>query len=89
MEGSASRKVPDGKLVEVSVSYGEEFRDVAIRGDFFLEPPTVEPLEAAVEGLPVDSDRDRIVDAIRSVDVQLIGFDAEDLAVTLQEATNR
>jgi len=90
MEGTASRKVPDGKLVTVSVTYDDAFEDVAIRGDFFLEPPAaLEEVEAAVEGLPTDSDRTQLVTAIQSVDAQLIGFDADDLAIALQEAVTQ
>lgn len=89
MEGTATHKVSDGKLVEVRVTYDEEFEDVSIRGDFFLEPPSaLEKLEAAVEGLPTDSDRARLVAAIQTVEAQLIGFDANALATALMEAVN-
>ncbi|UPM45115.1 hypothetical protein [Halocatena salina] len=90
MEGTAAHKVSDGKLVEVRVTYDEAFENVTIRGDFFLEPPTaLEELEAAIEGLPTDSDRARIVGAIQGVEAQLIGFDAEALATALEEAVHR
>ncbi|RRJ31522.1 hypothetical protein [Halocatena pleomorpha] len=88
MEGTATHKA--GKLVEVRVTYDDELEDVTIRGDFFLEPPdALEELEAAIEGLPTDSDHARIVSAIQRVDAQLIGFDAETLATALEEAVHQ
>jgi lipoate-protein ligase A len=90
MDATASRKVPDGKLVRVRVTYDDRFESVAVRGDFFLEPPSaLADIEAAIEGLPVDASEERLVSAIESVDARLIGFDAADLAATLREAVDR
>ena len=80
-EGTASVKVPDGKLVRVAATYDEQFRDVTITGDFFLEPPgALADLETAIEGEPVDASREQLVAAIEAVDARLIGFTATDLA---------
>ncbi len=81
MHNSATINVPDGKLLEVTVSYDDRITDLRLTGDFFLEPPESRAeLEAAVEGHPVDVSRERLVAAIERVDARLIGFDAEHLA---------
>jgi lipoate-protein ligase A len=87
MHNSATVNVPDGKLLEVTVSYDERLTDVRLTGDFFLEPPESRAeLEAAVEDHPVDVSRERLVAAIEAVDARLIGFDAEHLAEATLEA---
>lgn len=87
MDGNASVKVPDGKLVRVSVTYDERLEDVQITGDFFLEPPDARRrLETAIEGHTVDVSRADLVDAIEAVDARLIGFSASDLADATLEA---
>lgn len=85
--GSASRKVPDGKLVSVRVRYDDRIRVVELRGDFFLEPPEALPeIETAVEGLPVDATEDAIAAAVRAVDAELIGFDAPAVGAAVRDA---
>jgi lipoate-protein ligase A len=87
MHGTASRKVPNGKLIRVAVDYGDTYESVTITGDFFIEPPeALEALAVAVEGHPVDANHAELVTAIRGVDAQLIGFDADDLAAALRAA---
>ena len=87
MHNSATVNVPDGKLLEVTVSYDDRITDLRLTGDFFLEPPeSRRTLEAALEGQPVDVSRERLVAAIESVDARLIGFDAEHLAEAVLEA---
>lgn len=87
MEATGSVKVPDGKLVRVSVTYDETIESVRITGDFFLEPPSaLEDLEAAIEGLPADASGADVVEAVEQVDAHLIGFGAEDLAAATMEA---
>mgnify|MGYP006299306671 CR=1 FL=1 len=87
MHNSATVNVPDGKLLEVDVTYDDRLTDVRLTGDFFLEPPESRAaLEAAVEGHSVDVSRERLVEAIDAVDARLIGFDAEHLAEATLEA---
>jgi lipoate-protein ligase A len=89
MEGRASRKVPDGKLVSVRVAYDERITDCAVRGDFFLEPPdALVDLERAVKGLPADASVDRIAEAVAAVDATLVGFGATDLARAVRAAVD-
>ncbi|MFO7834205.1 MAG: hypothetical protein R6V31_09170 [Halohasta sp.] len=81
MHNSATINVPDGKLLEVAVTYDDRITELRLTGDFFLEPPESRAaLEAAIEGQPVDVDHKTLVTAIEAVDARLIGFDASHLA---------
>ncbi|WP_253736865.1 hypothetical protein [Halohasta salina] len=87
MHNSATVNVPDGKLLEVGLSYDDRITDVRLTGDFFLEPPeSRRALEAALEGQPVDVAHETLVEAIEAVDARLIGFDAGHLADATLEA---
>lgn len=87
MQATASVKVPDGKLVQVDVTYGDDIEAVAITGDFFLQPPeALADLEAAIEGQPADVDVETLTERIAAVDADLIGFSASDLAEITVEA---
>lgn len=87
MDGTGSVKVPDGKLVRVHATYDDRIEAVEITGDFFLEPPTaLEELESALEGQPADASASDLRAAIESVDAELIGFGADDLATATLEA---
>ncbi len=89
MMGTASRKVPNGKLVSVRVAYDERITACALRGDFFLEPPeALADLERAVEGLPADATVDRIAAAVETVDATLVGFDATDVGRAVRAAVD-
>lgn len=90
MHGEASKKVPNGKLVNIEVQYSDVFEDVEIRGDFFLEPPqALEAIESRLEGLPVDSEREEIIDTMKFVNADLIGFSYSDIVDVLFKATGR
>jgi lipoate-protein ligase A len=87
MHNSATVNVPDGKLLEVGLSYDDRITEVRLTGDFFLEPPESRAaLEAAIEGQPVDVSREVLLAAIEDVDARLIGFDAGHLAEATLEA---
>ena len=87
MHDSATLKVPNGKLLEVEVTYDDRVTNVNVTGDFFLEPPESHAaLEAALEGHPTDVSRATLSEAIQGVDATLIGFDAEHLAAATLEA---
>ncbi|SDD54162.1 hypothetical protein [Natrinema hispanicum] len=87
MHDSATLKVPNGKLLEVEVTYDDRVTNVNVTGDFFLEPPESHAaLEAALEGHPTDVSRATLIEAIQGVDATLIGFDAEHLAAATLEA---
>jgi len=87
MHDSVTVNVPDGKLLEVAISYEDRITDVRLTGDFFLEPPEGRAdLEAAIDGQPADVSRETLVEAIEGVDARLIGFDAGHLADATLEA---
>ena len=87
MHNSATVNVPNGKLLEVDVSYHDRITDVQLTGDFFLQPPESRAaLEAAIENQPVDVSREALVEAIENVDARLIGFNAGHLADATLEA---
>ncbi|UYG15446.1 lipoate--protein ligase family protein [Brachybacterium huguangmaarense] len=87
-------KVRGGKLVSVEVeSDGETVTSAHVFGDFFLEPDdALEDIDAAIVGQGVDATAAVLSRAIterleaRGEPVQLIGFDAEAVAVAARRA---
>ena len=84
-------KVPGGKLVVVDLEVVDGIiREFSLAGDFFLEPDGALPaINAAVNGLPADSDAGRLTDAVQSAlpkDAVLLGFSAEAVATTIRRA---
>ncbi|HEY1531722.1 MAG TPA: biotin/lipoate A/B protein ligase family protein [Galbitalea sp.] len=84
-------KVPGGKLVVVDLEVVDGIiRDFSLAGDFFLEPDSaLADINAAVNGLPADSDAKRMTEVIQSVlpkDAVLLGFSAESVATTIRRA---
>jgi lipoate---protein ligase len=84
-------KVPGGKLVVVDLEVVDGvIRDFSLAGDFFLEPDSaLADINAAVNGLPADSDAKRMTEVIQSVlpkDAVLLGFSAEAVATTIRRA---
>jgi len=80
-----SKKVENGKLVKIDAELDERFNEVKIHGDFFIEPADkLGDIRELVEGLERDFDREKIVDEIESLDADLIGFSAGDIADILE-----
>lgn len=83
--GKASVKVENGKMVNVRV----EDDNVYLTGDFFLEPAEArEDIEQVLHDFR-DSAGESIVDAIKSIDAELIGFSAEHVAEAFQKARDQ
>lgn len=87
-------KVPGGKLVVVDLEVKEgKLTDFRLAGDFFLEPDSaLETINSAVNGLPADSDLDRITSAVKSAlpqDALLLGFGPESVAIAIRRALSR
>ena len=87
-------KVPGGKLVVVDLDDVDgRINGFRLAGDFFLEPDDALPLiDAAIEGLPVDSDAATIADAVRRSlpeGAVLLGFSPEAVAVAVRRALSR
>ncbi|MFO7793376.1 MAG: hypothetical protein R6V35_00170 [Candidatus Nanohaloarchaea archaeon] len=81
-----SKKVENGKLVKIDADLGEEFKNVKVHGDFFIEPADkLENIRELIEGLERDFDREKVVDKIENLDAELIGFSAEDIVDVLEK----
>lgn len=84
-------KVPGGKLVVVDLEVRDgSIADFHLAGDFFLEPDSaLADIDAAVNGLPVESDVATIAAAVRKAlpaGAQLLGFSPEAVGTTVRRA---
>ncbi|WP_144792926.1 biotin/lipoate A/B protein ligase family protein [Microbacterium paludicola] len=84
-------KVPGGKLVVVDVEVADgRLKDFRLAGDFFLEPDSaLDDINAAVNGLPAESDATVIADAVRGAlpaGAQLLGFTPESVGAAVRRA---
>ncbi|WP_223622545.1 biotin/lipoate A/B protein ligase family protein [Microbacterium sp. EST19A] len=84
-------KVPGGKLVVVDLEVEDDrIARFRLAGDFFLEPDTaLEDINAAVNGLPVESDATVIAAAVRKAlpdGAQLLGFTPEAVGTAVRRA---
>ncbi|WP_309065606.1 lipoate--protein ligase family protein [Microbacterium sp.] len=84
-------KVPGGKLVVVDLDFEDGLiRRFHLAGDFFLEPDTaLADIDAAVEGMPVESDASTIAAAVRAAlpdGAQLLGFSPEAVGTAVRRA---
>ena len=84
-------KVPGGKLVVVDLEVTEgRISAFRLAGDFFVEPDEVVPaIEAAVLGLPADTDAAALLTAVRDAlpdGAVLLGFSPEAVATTVRRA---
>lgn len=87
-------KVRGGKLVSVDVeARDEKIARVHVFGDFFLEPDeALEDIGDALTGMPVEATAAQLAAAItarldaRPEPVQMIGFDAEAVAIAVRRA---
>lgn len=85
MSYEASRKVSDGKLVNIEFDLEDNrFKNVNITGDFFVQPPSaLEDLKTRLEGEKPESN---LKNVLEDVEADLIGFSREDIAKTVQKA---
>lgn len=84
-------KVPGGKLVVVDLEVaGGKIADFHLAGDFFLEPDdALQDIDAAVTGLPVETDAAAIAAAVRAAlpeGAQLLGFTPESVGTAVRRA---
>ncbi|MBX3100653.1 MAG: lipoate--protein ligase family protein [Salinibacterium sp.] len=87
-------KVPGGKLVVVDLEIIDgRIADFRLAGDFFLEPDdALESINAAVNGLPADSEAAVITKAVRDAlpeGALLLGFSPESVATTVRRALQK
>ena len=84
-------KVPGGKLVVVDLEVADgRISGFRLAGDFFLEPDTaLEAIDAAVNGLPAESDAKTIAAAVKDALPEgaiLLGFSPDAVAVAIRRA---
>ncbi len=89
--GSATRKVPGGKLLRIDVQGEERIKTVKLTGDFFLHPEEVlDKIISVLTGQPIPVNAAQTVGLVEAVlaenQAQLIGISAEDIVQTLLEA---
>ena len=87
-------KVPGGKLVVVDLEVVDgRISDFRLAGDFFLEPDSaLESINAAVTGLPADTEAPALAKAVRDAlpeDALLLGFSPESVATTIRRALQK
>jgi lipoate---protein ligase len=86
-----ARKTPGGKLVIVDFLLERgQLRDVVLSGDFFLYPEeAIEPLTAALEGMPVDLPPAGIAARVAAAippGAELLGFSPAAIAEAVRRA---
>lgn len=87
-------KVPGGKLVVVDLDVVDDrIANFRLAGDFFLEPDSaLDEINAAVNGLPANSDAAWIAAAVRGAlpeDALLLGFTPEAVAVAVRRSLSK
>ncbi|MEN2742558.1 biotin/lipoate A/B protein ligase family protein [Microbacterium sp. X-17] len=87
-------KVPGGKLVVVDLEVEDGLiAGFRLAGDFFLEPDSaLEAIDAAVNGLPAETDSKTIAAAVKDAlpeGASLLGFSPEAVAVAVRRALAR
>jgi lipoate-protein ligase A len=87
-------KVPGGKLVAVDVDVEDgRLAHVRVSGDFFLEPDSaLERIDAALNGLPAESDARQLAQAIEYAldgSVALIGFSPQAVGIAVRRALGK
>lgn len=91
MHGHGEYKMPGGKLVVADVTIaGARLAQVALSGDFFLEPDeALDAINAALAGQPVDLDAAALaarVQAALPAQVRMFGISADAVAVAMRRA---
>jgi lipoate-protein ligase A len=84
-------KVPGGKLVVVDLDVDQDvITNFRLAGDFFLEPDdALEDINAAVNGLPANSDAATIAAVVRAAlpsGATLLGFSPESVAIAVRRS---
>src|SRR5690625_1545072 len=84
-------KIPNGKLVVIDLKVIEgRLQEVSLSGDFFMEPPeTLDVLNAAITGLPIDSSPEFIKKTIEdsiNPEVTMYGLTVDGIVTVIQRA---
>ncbi len=92
MQKEIIHKIPNGKLVRISLEYDTTIlQKIKICGDFFVHPEeTIEEMEKVLRHLPVEAGEIRIKQKLDEVahskNAQLIGIDTQTVASLIHEA---
>ncbi|WP_297833556.1 biotin--protein ligase [Thermomonas sp.] len=91
MHGHGEYKVPGGKLVVADVAIaGGRLVDVAVSGDFFLEPDfALAAINAALQGQSIGLEQEALAGIVRRclpVGTRMFGVDADGFAVAVRRA---
>lgn len=85
MEGSATEKVPGGKLVRMKIDYDEKINSAKITGDFFLHPEeSISEIENSLLGISKNETEEniskKVFELVQEKNLQLIGIDPAAIA---------
>ena len=91
MQGHGEYKMPGGKLVVADVAIvGGRLAQVAVSGDFFLEPDeALEAINAALAGQGADADADALAALVRAAlpaQARMFGISADAVAIAVRRA---
>ncbi len=92
MHAEITHKIPQGKLVRISLDFDTTIlQNIKICGDFFIHPEeTIEEMELVLSHLPVEAGEFRIKQlldhAVEKKHAQLIGVDTQSIAKLIHEA---
>ncbi|HRA57667.1 MAG TPA: biotin--protein ligase [Thermomonas sp.] len=94
MRKHAEYKMPGGKLVVVDIAIDQgQLRDVAISGDFFLEPDTaLTAINSALNGQPLTASMAELAAAVARKlpdEVRMYGIDADAIAMVVRRAMDQ
>jgi len=89
--GTASRKIPGGKMMRVEVAYDAQIETVKITGDFFLHPEeTMELIQQTIIGCHLPINKDELINNLENLmlkqKAEFIGASVIDLINILAEA---
>jgi lipoate-protein ligase A len=89
--GTATRKIPGGKMVRVETTFDKKVESVKITGDFFLHPEeTLELIVKKITGSSLPLEQEKIILEIETIleqqEAQFIGANAREIVSILVEA---
>ena len=89
MKGESVYKVPNGKLVKISLESDEGIiRAISITGDFFIHPEEgIDIIEKGIRGKKISGDlENEIMKSIENKGIVMVGINAEAIAHAIRLA---
>jgi lipoate-protein ligase A len=89
--GTATKKIPGGKMVRVETTFDKKVESVKITGDFFLHPEeTLDLIVNKITGSQLPLDKEMLILEIETIleqqEAQFIGANAREIVNILVEA---